>query len=103
MQRGPAPSYDHAEVARLYLAGGRQPTSFVAQHMGVSRNIAAKRVKRVRELGLLPPAERGHATWAEHHPVLAVAARGTKDQRQWTVCLSCLTRWPCKKSKGEKA
>lgn len=93
--RGPKPTYNHAEVARLYMEGGRQPTSHVAQAMGVTRNVAAKRVKRVRELGLLPPAEKGHATWVEHHSVLAVAARGTVRQRQWTVCVECLTPWPC--------
>lgn len=52
-----------AEVAHryrtAYMAGSRSPTLDVAKAMGYSKSTAAKWVFRCRQMGLLPPTERG--------------------------------------------
>jgi len=51
-----------ADVAELYhreAAVGRKPTQAVASHWQVSKSAAAKWVARAREMGLLPPAQKG--------------------------------------------
>jgi len=55
----------YEEVAAVYraaFAAGKHPTKAVADHFGVSKSTAAKKVSRARELGLLAPArQRGVA------------------------------------------
>ena len=58
-------SYDPYEVARVYKVawgshGRRAPTQAVADHFGISRSAASKRVWTVRnKLHLLPPTTQG--------------------------------------------
>lgn len=90
-----AMTYDAAEVARLYREGGTTPTKHISETFGISKSAAAKRVSRCRLDGLLPATSRGNATLASHRPVTAIAALHSQAERRWTVCLKCLTSWPC--------
>lgn len=59
-RRGPAIDADeYAEVARIYLQAAQagEPTArAVATHYRITEGAARKRIKRVRDRGLLPPA-----------------------------------------------
>lgn len=54
---------DFERVAAAYEAasagGNTHPTAYVAEQLGLGRNVAAKLVQRCRQLGLLDPAEKG--------------------------------------------
>lgn len=62
---GRPPTYDathFAQVAEVYIEAaraGQHPTAAVREHFTVSRSAAAKWVARCRDMGLLPPTERG--------------------------------------------
>ena len=90
-----AAAADAKTVAKVYatvLRNGGNPTLAVAEHLHVTRSLAAKRVQDARRRGLLPPTVRGSkgAPVDGHRRVVALANR-----RRFELCEACVVAWPC--------
>lgn len=69
-------------------SGNPHPAKAVAQRLGITPDAARAAVARARRAGFLTvrPA---------HFAATATILRGTKRERSWQVCGTCLTSWPC--------
>ena len=84
-------------VARVYLAAPKWPTKAVAEALGCTHDMAAKRVQAARRAGLLPPTTIGsHGKFGKG---LHVPRRFTTDDAERSVkvslCDTCHVPWPC--------
>ena len=87
-----------SEVARVYLAAPRHPTKAVAEYLGITHHMAAKRVQACRREGLLPPTTKGAS--GRYGKGLHVARPFVSHDHARTVvlCDLCLVKWPCQHS-----